>query len=104
MAFRLHRYQNRLNEFCQRWKIRELALFGSALREDFRPDSDIDLLVSFEPDARWSLLDFARMQNELEELFERPVDLVERAAIESSENYIRRRSILRDTEVVYAAR
>ncbi len=88
--------------FCQRWKIGELALFGSALREDFRPDSDVDLLVTFEPGARWSLFDLARMQAEMEAMFGRPVDLVERDAVEKSGNYIRRKSILRDLEVVYA--
>ncbi len=93
-----------LIDFCQRWKIVELAVFGSALREDFRPDSDIDLLVSFEPDARWSLLDFVRMQEELQAHFGRAVDLVSRRGIERSENAIRRRNILESAEVVYAVR
>jgi uncharacterized protein len=94
---------DQLAAFCKRWKIDELALFGSVLREDFRPDSDIDFLVTFEPGARWSLFDLARMQAELEEMFGRPVDLVEREAVEKSSNYIRRKSILCEVEVVYAA-
>jgi len=93
-----------LSEFCQRWKITELALFGSALRDDFNPRSDIDLLVSFASESSWSLFDLAAMQNELQDLLGRPVDLVERSAIERSENYIRRRNILAGAEVLYGAR
>ena len=96
--------QKKLAEFCRRWKITELAFFGSVLREDFRPNSDIDLLVSFRPRARISLFDLVRMQNELKEIFGREVDLVERRAIEKSENYIRRKNILSNTKVIYAAR
>lgn len=96
--------RKKLAEFCQRWKISELAFFGSVLREDFRPNSDIDLLVSFSPEAKVSLFDLVRMQNELKEIFGREVDLVERRAIEKSENYIRRKNILSNTKVIYAAR
>ncbi|MFZ5883232.1 MAG: nucleotidyltransferase family protein [Chloroflexota bacterium] len=80
-----------------------MALFGSVLRDDFRANSDIDILVSFKPKARISLFDMLRMQNELKELFGRDVDLVERTAIEKNENYIRRKSILEHTKVIYAA-
>ena len=96
--------RRKLAEFCRRWKISELALFGSVLREDFRPNSDIDLLVSFNPKTKVSLLSLVRMQNELKEIFGRDVDLVERRAIEKSENYIRRKNILSNTKVIYAAR
>ena len=96
--------RKRLAEYCKRWKITELALFGSVLREDFRPSSDIDVLVSFSSKAKISLFDLVRMQNELKDIFGREVDLVERRAIEKSENYIRRQSILRNTKVIYAAR
>ena len=96
--------RKKLAEFCNRWKISELALFGSVLRDDFRPGSDIDLLVSFNPKARISLFDLVRMQNELMEIFGRHIDLVERRAIEKSENYIRRKNILSNTKVIYAAR
>jgi hypothetical protein len=65
--------------FCDRWKIVEFALFGSILRDDFRPDSDVDVLVSFAPDAKWSLWDVIKMKEELEILFGREVDLVERS-------------------------
>ena len=96
--------RKKLAEFCRRWKISELAFFGSVLREDFHQSSDIDLLVSFRPKARISLFDLVHMQNELKEIFGREVDLVERRAIEKSENYIRRKNILSHTKVIYAAR
>lgn len=89
--------------FCRRWRVVELALFGSALRDDFGPDSDIDLLVSFDPDARPSLFDVVRMQEELSRVLDRKVDLVTRRAVETSRNYIRRRAILGSAQVVYAA-
>lgn len=92
-----------LAAFCQRWKVRELALFGSVLREDFGPDSDVDLLVSFEPSADWSLLDHVKMEKELEVMLGREVDLVSRRAVERSENWIRRKEILDTAETVYAA-
>ncbi|MDI6816351.1 MAG: nucleotidyltransferase domain-containing protein [Actinomycetota bacterium] len=95
--------RKKVAEFCGKWNIQELALFGSVLREDFRPDSDVDVLVVFTPEARHSLFDLARMQEELKEIFEREVDLVEKKAVEQSENYIRRKHILDSTEVLYVA-
>ena len=89
--------------FCRRWQVVELALFGLALRDDFGPDSDIDLLVSFDPDARPTLFDVVRMQEELSRVLGRKVDLVTRRAVETSRNYIRRRAILGSAQVVYAA-
>ncbi len=89
--------------FCNNWQIVQFDLFGSVLRDDFRPDSDVDVLVTFAPDAKWSLFDLVHMQDELEQLFGRHVDLVERPAIEKSPNYIRRRNILSSAERIYAA-
>jgi len=89
--------------FCRRWKIAEFALFGSVLREDFRPESDIDVLVTFAQDAGWSLLDHVEMQDELKALFGRNVDLISRRGIERSRNRIRRKEILDSAEVIYAA-
>lgn len=91
-----------LAEFCRRWGISELALFGSALRSDFGPESDVDLLVSFAPQARPSLLDHVRMQLELSTLLGRRVDLVSRRAIERSANRQRRAAILGTAQIVYA--
>jgi uncharacterized protein len=86
--------------FCRRWKVTELALFGSVLRADFRTDSDIDLLVTFTEDATWSAFDLIQMQQELEALFGRPVDLVERDTIR---NPFRKRSIMENFQVIYAS-
>lgn len=95
---------DKIADFCCRWKVTELALFGSILREGFGSDSDVDVLVSFAADARWSLFDLVRMQEELKGILGREVDLLERVAVEQSENYIRRKSILSNMEVIYAAR
>jgi uncharacterized protein len=92
----------RLVEFCQRWKIRELAVFGSVLRSDFSPESDIDLLVTFDQDAQWSLLDHVQMQNELKTLLGRDVDLVSRRALERSQNPVRREAILESAQTLIA--
>jgi hypothetical protein len=83
--------------------VTELALFGSVLREDFRPDSDIDMLIRFAPDARWTLFDFAQMRDELADIFGRDVDLVSWRAVEASKNYLRRRAILESAQVIYVA-
>jgi len=96
--------QERVAEFCRKYRVRKLSLFGSALREDFRPDSDVDVLVSFAEDARYSLFELAAMEEELASILGRKVDLVEREAIEQSENYIRRRHILQSEEPLYVAR
>ena len=96
--------EDKIAEFCQRWKINEFALFGSVLRNDFRPDSDIDILVTFAPDAKRGLLTLAKMKYELEDLLGREVDLVSKRAIETSHNWIRRQEILGAAQVIYAAR
>lgn len=90
-------------DFCRRWKIRELAVFGSFLRDDFRPDSDLDFLYTFADDVDWTLFDLVAMDQELTAIIGRPVDLVDRRAVEKSENWIRRRSILESAEPIYAA-
>ncbi|MCZ7541640.1 MAG: nucleotidyltransferase family protein [Anaerolineae bacterium] len=92
-----------LRAFCQRWRVSELALFGSAVQGNFRPDSDIDMLVRFAPDARWTLLDFVQMRDELSEIFGRKVDLVTRRAVEASKNPLRRKAILESAQVIYVA-
>lgn len=91
-----------LHEFCRRWKIQELALFGSVLREDFSASSDVDVLVSFTTDAQWSLLDHIQMERELADLFGREVDLISKRAVQQSKNRIRRQEILRNTRILFA--
>jgi predicted nucleotidyltransferase len=93
--------QEQIAEFCRRHHIRKLSLFGSVLREDFRPNSDVDVLVDFEPEAHHGLFDLTRMQLELKEILGREVDLVEGPAIEKSRNYIRRKATLSSAETVY---
>ena len=94
---------DKIADFCRKWHITEFALFGSVLREDFRHNSDVDVLVSFADDARWSLFDLVSMEEELKNILGREVDLVERKAVERSENYIRRRHILQSAEPIYVA-
>jgi len=86
--------------FCERWKIQELALFGSALRDDFGPDSDVDLLVTFTDDSGWGLFDHVQMERELEALLGRDVDLISRRAVEHSHNWLRRQEILSTAQVI----
>ena len=86
--------------FCRKWRVARFSLFGSVLREDFGPDSDVDVLVSFDPDSTWDLLDLVDMRDELKALFGRNVDLVEE---EGLHNPFRRSSILSTRQVIYAA-
>ena len=92
--------REKIEAFCGRWKIVEFSLFGSVLREDFGPGSDVDVLVTFAPDAAHSLFDIVDMRDELKEMFGRNVDLVEEPLLE---NPFRRREILRTKELIYAA-
>jgi predicted nucleotidyltransferase len=92
--------RKKIAEFCKRWKVVEFSLFGSILREDFNPDSDVDVLVTFEPIAQVSLFDMVQMQIELKAIFARDVDLVEKASLY---NPYRRREILQTAKRVYAS-
>jgi len=92
-----------ISDFCRRWKVSELSVFGSVLRDDFRSDSDLDLLVSFKPDASPTLFDMVYMQKELETIFDRKIDLVTRRSVESSRNTIRRKSIIESARVIYGS-
>ncbi len=89
--------------FCKRWKVVELALFGSAVREDFSPRSDIDALVTFAPGADWGLFDHMRMRQELKDIFGREVDLITRQAVEQSRNALLRSEILSTARPLYSA-
>ena len=90
-------------EFCQRWKITEFALFGSVLRDDFHPESsDIDVLVSFAHDTQWTLFDLVEMEEHIEKIFQRKVDLVSRQGLERSQNSRRCQAILNSAKVIYA--
>ena len=90
-----------LEKFCRRWKIQELALFGSVLHKDFNASSDVDVLVAFMDDAQWGLLNHVQMENELADLFGRDVDLVSKRAVEQSQNWIRRQEILDNAQILF---
>jgi len=100
MNSRVRLEREALTEFCRKWRVRELSVFGSALREDFGPESDLDFLVSFDPAAPWSLWDLVTMRDELTAITGREVDLVEK---EGLRNPYRRREILANREVIHAA-
>lgn len=100
MNGRVSLLKDRIVDFCRRRKVTEFALFGSVLRDDFGPDSDVDVLVTFAPDSHYSLFDLAEMSAELEQVFGRDVDLVEKQALR---NPFRRKAIMESMEVVYPA-
>jgi uncharacterized protein len=92
-----------IKELCDRYQIIEFAVFGSVLRDDFKPTSDIDVLVTFAPNARKGLLTLAQIKHELEDLLEREVDISTKKSIEQSHNTSRKHNILNSAKVVYVA-
>lgn len=92
----------KIAEFCDRWQIIEFALFGSVLRDDFRPDSDIDVMVQFHPKAHPTFGSLDQMEAELKTIFRREIDLITRQGIETSRNYLRRHEIFSSAQVIYA--
>ena len=103
LSRRIEASPDAIADFCERWHVAELSLFGSVLRDDFRHESDIDVLVEFEPDGVPGIR-FASMASELSSLLGRPVDVLTRSAVERSPNYLRRQEILETAKVIYAAR
>lgn len=94
----------KIAEFCRKWNVTEFSLFGSVLRDDFRPDSDVDVLLAFAPEAGISLFDYAAMQDELEAIFGRTVDVVSRSSVAGTENPFRRSAILGSARAIYPHR
>ena len=94
----------KIESFCERWKISEFALFGSVLRDDFHDNSDIDILVEFELGANYSLFDLVVMEDELQLIFQRDIDLITRTGISRSRNYLRRDNILNSAITIYESR
>lgn len=93
---------DKIDNFCRKWGVKQLELFGSVLRDDFRPDrSDVDIMMILSPERRYTLFDIVHMEEELAGLFGRKVHLTERSTVEKSENYIRRQSILSEAQLVY---
>ena len=99
MSVKIDVPKEKLADFCRRWRVKELAIFGSAVGNDFRPDSDVDVLVVFQDDAKWNLFDHIKAEGELKHIFAREVDLVEKKTIR---NPFRRHHILNNHEVIYA--
>jgi len=98
----IHIPKEKIAGFCKKWGIREFCLFGSVLRAEFCSDSDIDVLVTFNENAKNTLFDLVNMESELKDIFGRNVDIISRRGIESSRNYLRRNAILKSVEAVYA--
>lgn len=96
--------QKAIAQFCQRWQIIEFAVFGSVVRSDFRSDSDIDVLVTFAPEAQRGLTETLQMQDELKAVFTREVDFIVKTALEKSQNWLRRQTILDSAQVIYTTR
>jgi len=99
----IHIPRDAVESLCKRWQIAELSFFGSILRDDFRSDSDVDVLVEFFPDASWGLLDVSRLAEELSHILKRSVDLVNKRAVQNSKNWIRKQAILNSAVLYYAA-
>lgn len=93
--------QEEIRAFCRRWKVSELAFFGSVLRHDFKADSDVDVMVSFSPEAAPTLFDMVHMQRELSQILGHDVDLVSRRGIEAGRNHLRKHEVLSSAEAVY---
>jgi len=100
VPFHISVEQKRIKTFCHRWKVRELSVFGSALRDDFGPESDIDVLVELRPGHGLTLYDWLDMIEELKAIFGRNVDLVAKGGLK---NPLRRKAILQSAEILYAA-
>jgi uncharacterized protein len=95
--------RDQIKAFCEKWQIVEFSLFGSVLTDEFRPDSDVDVMVEFSNDAPWTLLDMVDMEQELQTLFQRKVDLITHSSVTACENYLMRNSILSGARMLYAA-
>lgn len=94
--------KEQIKTFCEKWKITEFSLFGSVLTDEFRPDSDVDVLVTFAEGAKWKMSHWLDMHDELEAIFHRKVDLLTRPDVEMMDNYLRRKSILSGASRFYA--
>ena len=93
-----------IGEFCRKWGVAEFSIFGSVLRSDFGPDSDIDVLVSFDAGTRRGMFELMRMEEDLKGVFGRDVDLLTRKGVEMSDNAERRQQILNSAEVLHVRR
>lgn len=102
-SIQIHIPSDAIFSFCEKWKVTEFALFGSVVREDFGPNSDIDVLLTFQETTTWSLLDISAMQLDLEAIFGRRVDILTRRGVERSRNPYRKKAILESAQIIHAA-
>lgn len=93
--------QKEIIEFCKKWQVHEFALFGSSTGTDFKPESDVDVLVSFTKKANWGLFDHIQMRFDLEAIFNRKVDLVTQRALQQTQNQLLRENILKDAKTIF---
>ena len=91
-----------IKQFCNKWNVKELSLFGSFLTDKFNKESDIDILISFSENSHYGLFELVEMKSELEKIYGKEVDLVTRNSVEKSRNYIRSKSILSNLKSIYA--
>ena len=103
MGIRISIPKKKVVDFCERWNITELAFFGSVLRDDFGPESDIDVLVNLRSGTSYRISSILHMEKEMDSILGREVDLVFRSDVERSRNYLRREAILKSAEVFYEA-
>jgi uncharacterized protein len=94
----------KIADFCDHWQVVEFSLFGSILRDDFRPDSDVDVMVEFAPDAHPTFTTLDQMEDHLQQIFDRDIDLITRQGIETTRNYLRRQEVLSSAQIIYATR
>jgi hypothetical protein len=103
MTLNFQLYRTAIVAFCNKWQVKTFSLFGSALRADFSPESDVDVLLSFLPTSQWSLFDQVEMIEDLEAIFKRNVDLITQKGLERSTNAARQKRILESARVIHAA-
>ena len=95
--------KQQVKDFCKKWQITEFSLFGSVLRDDFAKDSDVDILVTFAPQAKHSLLDLVHIKAELQQLLSRKVDVLTKKSVQASHNWLRKEQILSTAQVIYVS-
>lgn len=92
--------REKIQAFCKKWKIQELAIFGSFLRDDFNTNSDVDILITFNPGVSWGF-EIAELKEELSQIFNRPVDILNKRILERSKNIFKKNEILGSSKVIY---
>jgi len=95
--------EEKIKDFCKKWGISEFSIFGSYIRNELREDSDVDVLISFKDNVKYTLFDMVHIQKELENMFERKVDVITKKGLENSRNHIRKKAIFNEAKLIYAS-